>query len=238
MRFLFLLLAIISAHADAMYAKGCQDPKYHAYISSRFNVFAQNNERIYAQTLREYQYHLQSQSDKQDNTFELISALTRHLTYSAQLDPIEEVQQKIDTLLTYSDSLNMEKRIAGLVLDEFSSENHAINMARAWVAYRQEDFAATQSSLMASLDINEPMLLSVFGPDFSLVRQLYQDGHSDIVKTFIKKTEEFWQTAEANRLRFTWQQMMILDCQIQFTSSDLLQAQNLGIRTYSAQPLK
>lgn len=230
-RLLLLFLAIISTQSYAVYPNGCQDPKYQAYIDKRFAFFAQNNQRMYDQTLREYQRIDQTDSATRDHTFQRISALTRHLTYSAQLDPIEQVRQKIGALLNYSESLSMEKRIAGQVLDEFSSENHAINMARAWIAYRQGDMDATQASLMASLDIKDPMLLSAFGPDFSLVRHLYKDGHIDIVKAFINQTKTFWQTSDANRLRFIWGQMMILQCQIQFESSDIVQALNLGIRT-------
>ena len=48
-------------------------------------------------------------SATRDHTFQRISALTRHLTYSAQLDPIEQVRQKIGALLNYSESLSMEK---------------------------------------------------------------------------------------------------------------------------------
>lgn len=228
---LLLVLVALPPKSHAMYVQGCQDPKYHAYINSQFATFAQNNKHMYTQTLREYQRIEQIDSATRDNTFLRISALTRHLTYSAQLDPIEEVGLKIDALLSYSEALSMEKRIAGLVLDEFSSENHAINMARAWIAYRQGDIDATQDSLMASLDIKDPLLLSAFGPDFSLVRHLYKDGYIDIVKAFINKTKTFWLTSEANRLRFIWRQMMILHCPIQFESSDIVQALNLGIRT-------
>ncbi len=231
MRYFIVLLIFISTPSSALYVQGCQDPKYHAYIDSRFATFAQNNERLYTQTLREYERIEQTDSATRDHTFQRISALTRHLTYSAQLDPIEEVELKIDALLSYSEALSMEKRIAGLVLDEFSSENHAINMARAWIAYRQDDIDATQDSLMASLNIKDPLLLSAFGPDFSLIRHLYKDGHIDIVQAFINKTKTFWQTSEANRLRFIWRQMMILHCPIQFESSDIVQALNLGIRT-------
>ncbi len=228
---LLLFLIALPPKSHAMYVQGCEDPQYHAHINSRFATFAQNNKRMYTQTLRDYERIEQTDSATRDNAFQRISALTRHLTYSAQLDPIQEVGLKIDALLSYSESLSMEKRIAGLVLDEFSSENHAINMARAWIAYRQGDLDATQDSLMASLDIKDPLLLSAFGPDFSLVRHLYKDGHIDIVKAFINKTKTFWLTSEANRLRFIWGQMMILHCPIQFESNDIVQALNLGIRT-------
>ncbi len=228
---LLLFLIALPPKSHAMYVQGCEDPQYHAHINSRFATFAQNNKRMYTQTLRDYERIEQTDSATRDNAFQRISALTRHLTYSAQLDPIQEVGLKIDALLSYSESFSMEKRIAGLVLDEFSSENHAINMARAWIAYRQGDLDATQDSLMASLDIKDPLLLSAFGPDFSLVRHLYKDGHIDIVKAFINKTKTFWLTSEANRLRFIWGQMMILHCPIQFESNDIVQALNLGIRT-------
>ena len=227
-RLLLLFLAIISTQSYAVYPNGCQDPKYQAYIDKRFAFFAQNNQRMYDQTLSEYEHLVTTESSR----FSIISALTRHLIYSAQVDPIATVQQKINDLLAYSDSLSMEQRIAGLVLDEFSSENHAINMARAWISYRKGDIDTARVSLMASLNINNSMLLSAFGPDFSLVRHLYKDGHIDIVKAFIQKTERFWQTSQAHQLRFIWSQMMILQCPIQFESGDSVQAMNLGIRRH------
>ena len=90
----------------------------------------------------------------------LLSALSSHLKYSAQLHPTAKINQKIAELLQYSEAMSMEKLIAGFVFDEFSSENHAINMAKAWVAYHQGTIEATEQELMASLDVKDSMLLS------------------------------------------------------------------------------
>ncbi len=223
---LLIITSCLSIPVNAMYIQGCADPNYLTYMEKRFAFFAQNNQRMYSQTLREYQ----RTSALPDSTFERISALTRHLKYSAQLDPIDEVEQKIADLFQYSEAMSMEKRIAGFVLDEFSSENHAINMAKAWVAYRQGDIETTEQALMAALDVKEPLLLSAFGPDFSLVRQLYQDGYVDMVKAYIQKTRQFWRGKSADELRFVWRQMMILQCPIQFESTDIVKAISLGLR--------
>ena len=217
----------VSAFAsDTEYVGGCEDPLYHDYIESQFKNYVATNKRLYEQSLRDYERSLSTGN----NPYQVINELSRHLKYSGQLDPIEMVQSKITKIFEHADELSIEAQIAGDAFDNFSTETHAVDIARAWVAYREGKNELAFDTLLQSIERDQSEILRTFGPDFELVRQLYSDGHAAPVIAYINKTKTFWKGERQNKLRFVWQEMINAKCKVQFTSDDALQFLKLGLQ--------
>lgn len=214
----------ISARAD--YALGCDDPEYHQYMKTRFAHFEAKNQRLLLETLRDYERSL----TLSNNPYQIIGDLSRHLLYSAQFEPVELVNAKIDRIFEHADDLTEEQHIAGLVVDSFSSETHSVGIARAWIAYRQGKHEDAFAALLQSIEISGSAVLSSFGPDFALIRQIYRDGHVAPVQAYLDKTEQFWTGRRPDGLRYVWREMMKAECKIQFDSVDTIKALELGLR--------
>jgi hypothetical protein len=213
----------LTAHAD--YALGCDDPKYHQYINERFAHFETNNRRLLAVTLRDYERSLATSK----NLYKVIGDLSRHLNYSAQFDPINMVNDKINRIFKHADELSIEQQIAAEVFDHFSSETHSVGIARAWIAYRQGKQDLAFEELLKSIDVSGSAVLSSFGPDFDLIRHIYRDGHLAPVIAYINKTEEFWIGRRPDSLRYVWLEMIKAECKVQFDFVDTIKAIELGL---------
>lgn len=219
------IVAMLNVHVHADYALGCKDPEYHRYIENRFAYFDAKNRRLLAETLRDYELSLATSK----NPYRVIGDLSRHLKYSAQFDPIELVNAKIDRIFEHSDALSVKQKIAGDVFDRFSSETHSVGIARAWIAYRQGNQELAFEELLASIEVSNSAVLGSFGPDFELVREMYRDGYLDPVIAYINKTEEFWFGKRPDGLRYVWLKMIEAECKIQFDSVDSMKVLELGL---------
>jgi len=217
--------SLTSFYVKADYALGCGDPAYHAYSADRFAYFDSNNRKLLIETLRDYERSVSNNA----HVYRVISDLSRHLKYSAQIDDVDLVNKKINRLLDYADALSTDQHVAGYVLDSFSSETHAIGVARAWVAYRSGNKHKAFAELLTSIDVADSAMLSSFGPDFELVRQLYKDGHVEPVLEYLRKTEQFWKGKRADGLRYIWREMIKANCKVQFESLDANKALELGL---------
>jgi hypothetical protein len=225
--FLACTCVLYHATADAHYALGCKDPEYQGYIEQRWVYFDAKNRRLLEETLRDYEIR----ASTSDNLYQVITSLSRHLLYSAQFEPVARVQKKIESIFVHADQMSVEQKIAGDVYDSFSSETHAVGIARAWIEYRQGNHDKAFEELMLSIDIADSAILGSFGPDFNLIRRLYRDGYIGQVVAYITKTEQFWQGERADELRKVWLQMIEAQCQIQFDSIDTIKAAELGLRS-------
>lgn len=212
-----------TSHA-ARYHQGCDDPAYHQYIEHRFTQFEERNRRYLTQSFKDYELSLSMR-----NPYRVIANLSRHLLYSAQFDPVSDVEAKISRIFEHSDELTVSQKIAGDVLDGFSNETHSVGIARAWIAYRQGSNEQAFDELLQSIDISDSPLLSSFGPDFTFVRRIYHDGHIEPVIRYINKTETFWTGQRPDELRRVWRAMIKAGCKIQFDSVDKIKAEDLGL---------
>ena len=215
-----------SVTANADYPLGCGDPKYHEYIEQRFEYFQQRNVRLLSDTLRDYKLSLAAGS----NPYQVIANLSRHLKYSAQFESLELVAAKIERLFEHADKLSVEQQIAGDVFDRFSSETHAVGIARAWIAYRQADYELAFAELIQSIQVSDSSVLRSFGPDFEFIRHIYRDGHTQPVVEYINKTKQFWTGKRPDELRYVWLKMVQAKCEIQFDSIDALVVLQLGLK--------
>ncbi|WP_240485081.1 hypothetical protein [Aestuariibacter salexigens] len=219
------LLAFYHTAAQADYALGCKDPAYLGYVEQRFIALEAKDRRSYEQTRQNYELTVKNGA----NAYRTIASLTRHLFYSAQFDPLNDVAANIDLLFEHADAMSVEQQIAGDVFDNFSTETHAVGIARAWLAYRLGNEEAAFKALFASLETANSALLGAFGPDFSLVRQLYRDGHVEPVVDYIENTASFWTGKRPDALRKAWLTMIRAGCLIQFDSVDTIKAAELGL---------
>ena len=219
----------MKSHAD--YLQGCDDPEYHQYIEQRFEYFESRNRRLLNDTLRDYELSLSVNS----SVYLVIINLSRHIKYSAQFEPIETVKLKIGRAFEHAKEMSREQQIAGDVYDGFSTENHYIDIARAWIAYREGDINGVSEELHNAINDVDSALLGAFGPDFDLVRQLYRDGYIEQVVAYIKKTESFWTGKRPDALRSAWLDMIEAGCKIQFDSVDVIKAEQLGVSAINAE---
>lgn len=236
MRLLLVVTAAITGMSvgtdvNAAYLEGCDDPKYHQYIEKRFEYFESRNRRLLDDTQRDYQMSI----SLNNNAYQILTHLSRHIKYSAQFEPIESVQKKIDLAFEHAAQMSIEQKIAGEVYDGFSGENHNVEIARAWIAYRQGDFKRAIEKLNSAIQGVESALLGAFGPDFDFARQLYRDGHTVPVVEYIKQTESFWTGKRPDALRAAWLNMVEAGCKIQFDSIDVITAEQLGLGTADVQ---
>lgn len=223
---LAFVLCALPQLALADYKQGCEDPAYHQYVAMRFAYFDVSNKRRLAQTLSEYENNLSTST----NPFRAISDLSRHLKYSAQLDPINEVKEKIDRLFQLGEALRVDQQVAVSVFDNFSDENHAIGITRAWLAYRQADTETAFTEMLKSIENANSAVLSSFGPDIYFIRHIYKDGHAQAVLKYLKETEKFWQGKNADNMRYIWRSMIAANCSVVFESHDAIKALELGLR--------
>lgn len=219
----FALMCSASAFAD--YEEGCDDPRYHQFVDERLAYFEQQNKRLFESTLRDYQRS--SQANR--NPYRVIADLSRHLIYSAQFDPIETVNAKIDLIFKHGENLSRDQQIAGNVFDNFSTEAHFVGVARAWLAYRQGNLEAAFDALLTSIDVSNSAVMGSFGPDVTFIRRIYRDGYTKPVVSYINKTKEFWVGKRADALRFAWLTMIEQGCKIQFDSLDTIKLAELGL---------
>lgn len=230
--FVFFFISIaLSAKSHADYLQGCDDPEYHQYIEQRFEYFESRNRRLLNDTLRDYELSLSVNS----SVYLVIINLSRHIKYSAQFEPIETVKLKIGRAFEHAKEMSREQQIAGDVYDGFSTENHYIDIARAWIAYREGDINGVSEELHNAINDVDSALLGAFGPDFDLVRQLYRDGYIEQVVAYIKKTESFWTGKRPDALRSAWLDMIEAGCKIQFDSVDVIKAEQLGVSAINAE---
>jgi hypothetical protein len=222
---LVYISAILSSSAQAYYALGCGDPEYHQYIKEQFAHIETKNRRLLAETLRDYERSLTASK----NLYQVIGDLSRHIKYSAQFEPINTVTAKIERIFEHADELSVEQQIAGDAIDSFSSETHSVGIARAWLAYRQDNHHLAFVELLKSIEANRSAVLSSFGPDFELIRHIYRDGHVEPVVAYIKKTEDFWIGRRPDALRYVWLKMIKAECKIQFNFIDTINALKLGL---------
>ncbi|GEA13378.1 hypothetical protein KUL49_37530 [Alteromonas sp. KUL49] len=216
---------------NAAYLEGCDDPKYHQYIEQRFEYFESRNRRLLNDTQRDYQMSV----SLNNNAYQVLTHLSRHIKYSAQFEPIETAQEKIGLAFEHAAQMSIEQKIAGEVYDGFSVENHNVEIARAWIAYRQGDIKRAIEKLSSAIEGVDSALLGAFGPDFDFARQLYRDGHTASVVEYIKQTEYFWTGERPDALRAAWLNMIEAGCKIQFDSIDVITAEQLGLGTVDVQ---
>ena len=221
-----LVIILLSPQLKADYKLGCDDPDYDQYMASRYAYFSANSGRLYSQTLTEYE----SSSENNTNPFLAISYLSRHLKYSAQFDPVDVVQTKIERLLAHGDELRVDQKVAVSVFDGFSDEDHSIAIARAWIAYRQGDTKTAFSEMVASVDEADSATLSSFGPDIYFIRHILRDGYTEPVLNYLKLSEQFWLGENPDNMRYIWRTMINNNCAVAFEFFDAIKALELGLK--------
>ena len=223
---IFLVVILLAPQLSADYKLGCDDPDYDQYMASRFAHFTSSSSRLYSQTLTEYK----SSFENNTNPFRAISDLSRHLKYSAQFDPVDVVQTNIERLLAHGDELRVDQKVAVSIFDGFSDEDHAIAIARAWIAYRQGDTKTAFSEMLASIDGADSATLSSFGPDIYFIRHILRDGYTEPVLNYLKLSEQFWLGENPDNMRYIWRTMINNNCAVAFESFDAIKALELGIQ--------
>lgn len=198
---------------------GCDDPKYADYIAMRLEIFELREKERYEEALNnlaQTPYETLSKSDKlryvRDNTI-----------YSARFDTREVALENIERLNSGLLPSLFFWRKNGDVL-------HDTNIAKSWLALREGDLEQAIHFLYESTNTSGSPVLGSFGPDMSLVREIYKRGHKEAVLEFLKKTDDFWDNEHAMEKKAMWTVMANNDCPIQFQFYDTTNFEKLGLQ--------
>ncbi len=71
--------------------------------------------------------------------------------------------------------------------------------------------------LLESVNVKSSPVLSTFGPDTSLVREIYARGEKSATLEFLARAEKFWNSVDGNYDYIAmWRKMINNDCALQF----------------------
>ena len=106
---------------------------------------------------------------------------------------------------------------------------HQINIAKGWLALKSGNQNKAVSYLMASTQNTGSPVLGSFGPDMTLIRELYKRGNKSAVLQYLKQVQSFWKTDSANEYISVWRKMIKNNCPIQFQFYDTTSIVKLGL---------
>jgi hypothetical protein len=198
---------------------GCDDPNYADYIAIRLEIFESTNKEQYEgslQKLEETPYHTLSNSDK-------LRYVRRNVIHSARFDTQEVAQEKIERLNSGLMPSLFYWRKDGDIF-------HKTNIAKSWLALREGELEQAIHFLQESTNTSGSPVLGSFGPDMSMIRELYKRGHKEAVLEFLKRTDDFWDNEHAMEKKAIWYVIANNDCPIQFQFYDTTNFEKLGLQ--------
>lgn len=198
---------------------GCDDPKYVNYIASRLEGFESREKQSYEealQKLEESPYDSLSDLDK-------LSYVRQNTVYSARFDTVEVALENIQRLNSGLIDSKFHFRKNGDIL-------HETNIAKAWLALREGNIQQAIHFLLQSTRTKGSPMLDSFGPDKSLIRELYTMGQKNAVLEYLEKTDKFWNNESAMKKKATWRVMINNNCPIQFQFYDVTNFDTLGLQ--------
>lgn len=198
---------------------GCDDPKYADYIAIRLEIFESTNKERYEESLQKLEetpYDTLSYSDK-------LRYVRLNVIHSARFDTQEVALENIDRLNS------------GLMPSLFfwrkdGDVSHKTNIAKSWLALREGELEQAIHFLHESTNTSGSPVLGSFGPDMSVIRELYKRGHKEAVLEFLKRTDDFWDNERAMENKAMWYVMANNGCPIQFQFYDTTNFEKLGLQ--------
>lgn len=198
---------------------GCDDPKYADYIAFRLTGFESHERQRYEEALKglvETPYERLSDSKK-------FRFVRQNTVYSARFDTKEVALENI-------------KRLNSGLMDSpyfFRKDGdipHETNIAYGWLALKEGNVEQAIHFLLESTYTDGSPVLGSFGPDMSLIRELYKMGHKEAVLEYLKRSDEFWNTEPALEKKAMWRVMAKNNCPIQFQFYDTTNFSELGLQ--------
>jgi hypothetical protein len=218
MKITFIAILILLAFPTfAVKYSGCEDPNYKAYVEKRLENYEQLKKQSYAKAIELLKVTPFNSLNSLDKELFLYS----NTVLSAQFDSEEVALKNIERFEeieankpSYAKSGNMP---------------HLTNIARGWLALKSGNTDVAIGYLLESTKTKGSPTLSSFGPDMSLIRELYKQGDKEAVSKYLESVESFWNTDDAMNKFEVWRKMSKNDCSIQFQFYDTTSIKELGL---------
>ncbi|ACJ30640.1 hypothetical protein swp_3970 [Shewanella piezotolerans WP3] len=214
---IIVFLVLLSLPAFAGKYSGCEDPQYKAYVAKRLAFYEKSYKEHYDKALNELDdspYENMGLSEKR-------RFLNSNIVLSARFDSKEVALKNINRIELIQEDMPFYIKSGDIP--------HLVNIARGWIALNEGDEEAAIGYLLDSTNTNGSPVLGSFGPDKTLIRVLYQQGHNDAVLEYLKSSELFWNTESAKSYIEVWRKMIKNNCAIQFQFYDTTSIKELGL---------
>ena len=211
----FLVLLTLPAFS-AKYSS-CEDPQYKAYVAKRLAFY----EKLEKERYEAAQDKLQKTPFESLNKSEKELFLNANTILSARFDTTEIALKNIERFEEVQKQMPFYAKSGDVP--------HLVNIARGWMALNAGDEKAAIGYLLESTETKGSPVLGSFGPDKTLIRALYQQGHNDAVLEYLKSSESFWNTESAKNYMEVWRKMIKSSCAIQFQFYDTTSIKELGL---------
>jgi hypothetical protein len=139
---------------------------------------------------------------------------------SARFDSTDIALNNIEQYEAISTSNFFTNAVLNFFSKRTSDMTHKTNIARGWLALKAGKKSQAIKYLLASTEVSGSPVLGSFGPDKSLIRELYRQGEKEAVLEYLNRSASFWNTGGAQEYITLWNKMIKNDCAIQFQFYD------------------
>jgi len=214
---IIVILVLLTIPAIAAKYSGCEDPQYKTYVAKRLAFYKKLEKERYEKALNA----LDKSPFESMNKSEQKLFLNVNIVLSARFDTNEVAMKNIKRYEEVQEKMPFYAKSGDM--------SHLVNIARGWMALNAGDEKAAIGYLLDSTNTKGSPVLGSFGPDKTLIRALYQQGHNDAVLEYLKLSESFWNTDNAKKKIEVWRKMIKHDCSIQFQFYDTISIKKLGL---------
>ncbi len=213
---LIFVIFLTSQAAFAFEYSSCQDPNYIQYVAKRLDFYDKVSARSYEEAQEELRLAPFDTLSKSEKTLYLYS----NTVLSARFDSTDIALKNIEQYEAISTSNFLTNAVFNFLLKRTSNMTHKTNIARGWLALKTGQKSQAIKYLFASTEVGGSATLGSFGPDKSLIRELYRQGEKEAVLEYLKRSASFWNTESAQEYITLWNKMITNDCAIQFQFYD------------------
>lgn len=196
--------------------KGCSDIRYKEYVDNRLAFYTELEKQRYV----EQQEKIANRPLLELSYFEKRRYFNESIILNAQFGSPDWA---IESINAYK-----ELRFPGWPMGETGDRKHQIYIAKGWLSLREGKEQEAIRYLLEAANTKASPILASFGPDKSLIRQLYRQGHSAAVLEYLDRVEIFWNTEHALEYLSLWRKMIEHDCPIQFQFYDKTSTAGFG----------
>ncbi|MCJ8321349.1 MAG: hypothetical protein MJK12_17050 [Colwellia sp.] len=221
MKLLISMIFVLFTHTVvAGKYSGCTDPQYISYVDKRLSFYEKLDKERYQKTQNNLSVNSLDNMDKK----EVYSY--QNVVLSARFDTKEIALNNIISYEKYQ--LTFIQKIKNAFAGNGDSL-HNINIAKGWLALKSGNEDEAISYLFASTKTKGSPVLGSFGPDKTLIRELYKRGRKEAVLKYLDMSKSFWNTQSAENYMMVWRKMIKNNCAIQFQFYDTTSVEELGL---------
>ncbi|MBO9491986.1 hypothetical protein J7384_16620 [Endozoicomonas sp. G2_1] len=215
-----IFIAALMFFTPSIYATkyvSCEDPKYITYVKTRLAYYEQVNRELYQEAIVELKgVNFNSLDNIEKSVF-----LYRVTVLSAMFDSQDVALNNVSRYQDLEKNKPFHAKSGDVV--------HLTNIARGWMALNIGDSDQAIRYLFKSTKTEGSPNLNSFGPDMTLIRALYNQGHKTAVLKYLELVQSFWNTDSAKQKIQTWRKMAEHNCPIQFQFYDTKSIEQLNL---------